>query len=483
MRRRTGPLLAAVVALIVGIPPLARADVVYNTLSSTAGASVTIPAGGSAVVGYYIQPTNTPPGDVSGCNATGSAPATVTLSVPSGVTANQTSLVFTGCAGAPPQSIGAPNVLAVTFSSSMPGSYTISIASVTGGRSGSLWDTSNATFTLVVTASVRPTQTAVVCVPNPVPVNAPTTCTATVTDTGSGTPTTPAGTVNWTGGAGSFSSTACTLSGSGNAASCQVTYTPNPGSVGAHSITATYAGDANHSGSSGNFSLTVAQRETSTAVACVPAAVFVNGNTTCTATVTDTSAGTAITPTGTVTFTSSLPGAFTGNPCTLSGSGNSASCQVSFNATAVGSHQINGTYSGDINHTGSGGSAALSVTYNFVGFLPPIMFTNPSPGFNAVRAGSTVPVKWRLLDANGAYVSALSAVVSIQVVPIHCTSEAEAGVPEEATATGGTSLRYDSTENQYVFNWQTQRDWGNHCYRLLLNLDDGKTHSADFRLR
>jgi len=63
--------------------------------------------------------------------------------VPAGVTANPGSLLFAGC----------NNVKYVTFSSSTPGAYAIAVASVTGGKSGSQWDTAPAAFTLIVQPS------------------------------------------------------------------------------------------------------------------------------------------------------------------------------------------------------------------------------------------------------------------------------------------------------------------------------------------
>jgi YVTN family beta-propeller protein len=98
---------------------------------------------------------------------------------------------------------------------------------------------------------------------------------------------------------------------------------------------------------------------TSTTLSCAPASVMVGTSTTCTATVSN-----VTTPTGAVSFSSSGVGSLGGNPCTLSGSGSSASCSVSYTPSAVGpgSHTITATYAGDSAHTGSSGSAAVTVT-------------------------------------------------------------------------------------------------------------------------
>lgn len=100
---------------------------------------------------------------------------------------------------------------------------------------------------------------------------------------------------------------------------------------------------------------------TSTSVSCTPSLAIVNQPTTCTATVTDTSPGTPITPTGSVSFVSSGPGTFSASSCTLAGTGASASCSVSYTPTAFGSVTITATCPGDSNHLGSSGSVALII--------------------------------------------------------------------------------------------------------------------------
>src|ERR1700752_760110 len=125
---------------------LAFADQVVNNIDLTIDSNPevrSITVGGSTIVGFFIQPSNTiPSGDASGCNATGAATATVNLSIPANVTASTNSLTFSGCG----------IVQNVTFSSSVANvsGYTISVSSVTGGKSGSGWDTSTADFKLVV---------------------------------------------------------------------------------------------------------------------------------------------------------------------------------------------------------------------------------------------------------------------------------------------------------------------------------------------
>jgi hypothetical protein len=120
---------------------------------------------------------------------------------------------------------------------------------------------------------------------------------------------------------------------------------------------------------------------------------------------------------------------------------------------------------------------AFTPPHTFIGFLQPI--DNP-PVANTGKAGSTYPVKWQLRDAGGNYVTNLNAVTSIKYLAVTCGEFA--GDPTsalETTATGGTSLRYDSTANQFVYNWATP---GAGCYVLFVTLNDSTVHRANFKL-
>jgi len=51
----------------------------------------------------------------------------------------------------------------------------------------------------------------------------------------------------------------------------------------------------------------------------------------------------------------------------------------------------------------------------------------------------------------------------------------------ETLTSGNSVLRYDSTTQQYVYNWQTSKTFATKCYELLLELDDGTTQLARFK--
>src|SRR5437667_4347297 len=173
--------------------------------------------------------------------------------------------------------------------------------------------------------------------------------TVTVAHLGSGTPT---GTVSVNDGTGASCSAAVATGG------CSLTST----TAGAKTLTATYGGDCNfNTSTSPGAPHQVNVRPTTTTVNCTPASVPVGSPTSCTATVTDTGPGTAITPTGTVSFASSGAGTFGSSSCGLSGSGNSATCSVTYTPSAVGTHTITASYSGDTTHATSSGTFDVTV--------------------------------------------------------------------------------------------------------------------------
>ena len=120
------------------------------------------------------------------------------------------------------------------------------------------------------------------------------------------------------------------------------------------------------------------------------------GSISCLATVAAISGSTS--PTGTVAWTTNGEGSFITSPCTLSGTGGSAACSVTYTPSSVGtgSHLITASYSGDTNFLTSSGNQVVTVnklaasvtataaskTY---GDSDPVSFTGSLAGFAGGR--------------------------------------------------------------------------------------------------
>ncbi len=131
----------------------------------------------------------------------------------------------------------------------------------------------------------------------------------------------------------------------------------------------TIAGSGGDASKTKVYTLSVMQRGTSTSLICSPIDVPVNSPTSCTVTVADNSAGSPITPSGSVTFSKDNSAAFSSLTCTLSGNGpSSATCSVPYVPTSAATQTIQANYEGDENHTSSNGNFAITVPQP-IGFL------------------------------------------------------------------------------------------------------------------
>ena len=152
--------------------------------------------------------------------------------------------------------LGTSGTSNMTFSSTAPGTYTITVRGTSNGVTHSV--------IVTVTVGLAPTSTSVSCVPSSIEVGKSTTSTCTATVNGGYFPT---GTISFTTtGTGSVTPSAatCTLSG-GN---CSVVFSSS--SAGSVTVTGTYAGNSNNQGSSGIFSLTVAGALTAPTISVSP---------------------------------------------------------------------------------------------------------------------------------------------------------------------------------------------------------------------
>jgi Bacterial Ig-like domain (group 3)/FG-GAP-like repeat/FG-GAP repeat len=251
-------------------------------------------------------------------------------------------------------------------------------------------------------AALAGTTTTVTSSMNPAKAGQSVTFTATVTSTTAGTPT---GAITFLDGSISLGTT--TLNGS-----AQASLSMSSLSVGMHSITAAYGGDATFAAST---SAVLTQTVTSTALApttttltSMPNPSNSGQSVTFTATVSSATAGA---PTGEVTF---LDGATSLGTGTLNGS-----AQVTFSTSALstGMHSITASYGGDANFAAST-STALTQSVNGA----PDFSVNANPGISSITAGQSTAYTLALTPSNGFN----------QTVTLTCS-----GAPVESTCTPG----------------------------------------------
>jgi hypothetical protein len=155
-----------------------------------------------------------------------------------------------------------------------------------------------------------------------------------------------------------------------------------------------------------------------------------------------------------------------------------AACNVSGYSTAVGTHSVTATASDN-----AGNSASASATYTVLawttgGFYQPV---DMGGVWNTVRNGSTVPLKFELW-AGSTELTDIASVKSITSAVVQCTAGSEDAIETVVTATGGTTLRYDATAGQFIFNWKTPAT-ANKCYRVTMEAQDGSKIIALFKLK
>jgi hypothetical protein len=113
-------------------------------------------------------------------------------------------------------------------------------------------------------------------------------------------------------------------------------------------------------------------------------------------------------------------------------------------------------------------------TYNFTGFFQPV---DNLPTVNTAKAGSAIPVKFSLGGYQGLDIFATGFPASQQIL---CNTSAPTDQIEQTVAAGSSSLSYDATSDQYNYVWKTDKSWVGTCRQLIVTLEDGSSHSANF---
>lgn len=151
-------------------------------------------------------------------------------------------------------------------------------------------------------------------------------------------------------------------------------------------------------------------------------------------------------------------------------------CTVTGYSAAVGSHTLTATASDVAGNSSTSTRSYTVAPWTTAGFFQPVDMNGV---LNTVKNGSTVPVKFRVY-AGQTQVTDTSR-VTFSAAKIACDTGASQDAVE-VTATGGTSLRYDTTGGQFVYNWATPKVAGA-CYALTMTTADGTATTALFKLK
>ena len=109
-----------------------------------------------------------------------------------------------------------------------------------------------------------------------------------------------------------------------------------------------------------------------------------------------------------------------------------------------------------------------------------------SDGSSVFKQGSTVPVKFRVCDANGASIGAGGPVVKVgsdgHRAPVLWFASNTTGPIDEAvvSTTPDTDFRWDATSKQWIFNLSTKNLKSGVRYSYRVDLTDGTSISFDF---
>ncbi|GAA1991934.1 collagen-like exosporium glycoprotein BclA3 [Terrabacter lapilli] len=153
-----------------------------------------------------------------------------------------------------------------------------------------------------------------------------------------------------------------------------------------------------------------------------------------------------------------------------------ASCQITGYSSAVGFHTVTATATDVAGNTSTTSMDYTVLAWTMSGFFQPV---DMGTVVNTVKAGSTVPLKFRMYSGP-TEITDTAAVKSFRVASMPCGVTAPTD-DVEITSTGGTVLRFDTTGDQFIQNWQTPKTTG--CYKATMTALDGSTISALFKLK
>jgi hypothetical protein len=159
---------------------------------------------------------------------------------------------------------------------------------------------------------------------------------------------------------------------------------------------------------------------------------------------------------------------------------------IALDTSSVGTKTANlaaGSTKDNVGNESAAASCSYSVIYNWVGFFQPIDNKDGNGNYilNKAKAGSTIPVKFSLGGNQGLNIFE-EFYPKVSITP--CNADPNADLVEEYSTATVSGLKYDATVNapvgQYIYNWKTDSKWATQCRSLVVKLNDGTSHRADF---
>jgi len=185
------------------------------------------------------------------------------------------------------------------------------------------------------------------------------------------------------------------------------------------------------------------------------------------------------------TFAATYTGFKNGQTLATSGvTGDPSLTTVATASSPIGSYTITAAVGSLVsgNYTFSFINGVLTILYGTTGFLQPINDTaHTQTAMSVFKAGSTVPVKFQLLNASGAVVFASALPQWVTPLQVATTSSPIDEYVYSDPPTSGSTYRSDGS--QYIYNWQTSKSDVGKVFRIGARLDDGTTIYVNIGLK
>jgi probable HAF family extracellular repeat protein len=152
-------------------------------------------------------------------------------------------------------------------------------------------------------------------------------------------------------------------------------------------------------------------------------------------------------------------------------------CVISGFSTAVGAHTVTATAKDKAGNQKTASATYTVQPWTLAGFYQPV---DMGGVLNTVKNGSTVPIKFKVFAGTTELVDPAVVIQPLKATENACESASTDEI--ELTVSGATSLRYDVTSGQFIYNWQTPKK-PNFCYTVTVTLSDGTAVNAKFKLR